>query len=166
MTRVGVIADTHIPVVCKKMPYEIRDYFKNVNLILHAGDLVNLSVLEELEKIAPVKAVYGNMDKGRIREILPEKQIIKIDNFNIALIHNLGSVSQRFKNLRREFPRSKIDVAVFGHSHLPVNEFKNGILFLNPGSPTDEVYAPYKSVGLLSLSDKIEAQIIKLKRND
>ncbi len=163
MIKLGIIADTHIPIKSKTLPDEIFTLFEGSNLILHAGDLVDLSVIDELKKIAPVKAVYGNMDKEDVKKKFPRKQIIKIGKFKIGLIHTLGRISDRIQRVKEEFPKSKINVIVFGHSHVPVNEKKNGILFFNPGCPVDDIFCPYRSIGMLTISDKIEGKIIKLK---
>lgn len=160
---IGVIADTHIPAKADKLSEEIFQHFKEVDLILHAGDLTTLSVIDELKKIAPVCAVYGNMDKGKIRKNLKRKEVIKVGKFKIGLIHTLGIVSKRVEKAKEEFSGSKINAVVFGHSHTSMNEEKKGILFFNPGCPTDDILCPYRSIGILKLSDKIEGKIIKLR---
>lgn len=163
MIKIGVIADTHIPTRCRAIPDEILKQFKGVDLILHLGDFIDLAVLNDLKKLAPVKAVCGNMDPAAIKKKCPRKLIVKVGKFKIGLIHDLGSVSTRLERAREEFNKSKINAVVFAHSHSPVNEKKGGILFFNPGSPTDTIFAPYKSFGFLTLTDKIEGKIIKLK---
>ena len=75
--KIGVISDTHIPRAAQKIPDEIYNAFRDADLILHAGDLLNISVLEELNKIAKTEAVYGNMDEPEVQRSLPMKRIIE-----------------------------------------------------------------------------------------
>ncbi|MEK6698468.1 MAG: metallophosphoesterase family protein, partial [Nitrospirota bacterium] len=83
--KVGVLSDTHIPVTVKSLPPAIFDIFKDVDLILHAGDVVELSVLDELRAIAPVEAVAGNMDPLETQQALPAKKIIQIGKYRVGL---------------------------------------------------------------------------------
>lgn len=157
--RIGVISDTHIPVASKKIPERALALLKGADLILHAGDILELSVLDELEKIARTEAVRGNMDHASVMESLPSKQVLEIGRFKIALIHGWGPPQGLVERLRKEF--TKVDCVVFGHTHSPLVERINGTLFFNPGSPTDKVFAPYNSLGLLELNDEIKPEIIR-----
>lgn len=163
--KIGVIADTHIPVNTSKIPGEIFKHFEGVDLILHAGDLVDLSVLGELEKIAPVEAVFGNMDRGKVRSSLEIKKIIKAGKFKIGLTHGAGPVQGIEERINTIFLKDKVDVIVYGHTHRPENKVRGGILFFNPGSPTDKVFAPYNSCGILEIGNEIKGKIIRLNRN-
>ena len=159
--KIGVISDTHIPERCEKVPAEVIDAFEGVELILHAGDLTSTAAIEELKKIAPVKAVCGNMDSLEFCKNLPLKEIIRIGKFSIGLIHGRGNPKYLVDFVKNQFAE-KPDVIIFGHSHKPMNEKINGTLFFNPGSPTDTMFAPYRSCGILEINDKIKAQIIRL----
>ncbi len=159
--KIGVISDTHIPVACDELPASLRKIFQGTDLILHAGDLIEMGVLEELKKIAPrVEAVAGNMDSAPAHHILPPKKVIKAGQFSIGLIHGWGAPEHIEDRIRREF--EKIDIIVFGHTHMPMNSTKNGILFFNPGSATDKVFAKENTVGILELTSTIKATIIKI----
>lgn len=160
--KIGVISDTHIPQRANTIPSEVLEGFRGVDLILHAGDLVDIAVLKELKKIASVKAVVGNMDSAVVSKDLPKKEIIKVNNFKIGLIHGYGSPIGLKERIRREFD-DKIDMIIFGHSHKPEMVTEDGILFFNPGSPTDKFFSPYRSYGIVEINDKIEAKIIKIK---
>jgi len=158
--KIGVISDTHIPINAENLPGEIIKHFKDADMILHAGDLVELSVLENLLQIAPrVEAVRGNMDSKTVQAKLPEKKIIKADKYNIGLIHGWGPPDNLIERIEKVF--KNVDIIVFGHSHQPVNEKHGGILFFNPGSATDTIYTPQRSIGILELDEKIKAEIIK-----
>ena len=160
--KIGVISDTHIPLNADKIPDEIFKHFEGVDLILHAGDLIELSVLDELRKIAPVEAVYGNMDSLNVKTSLQDKKIIKVGKFRIGLIHGSGSPSGLDQRIKNAFSDNKIDVLVFGHSHQAVNKKDGEILLFNPGSPTDESSAHSKSCGILEIGKEVKGRIIKL----
>jgi len=159
--KIGIVSDTHIPKAALDLPEDVYNDFVSVDLILHAGDLVELAVIRNLEKIAPVKAVYGNMDMHEVKETLPMKDIIKVGKFRIGLIHGYGHPNSLIRVVRTEFDKN-IDAIVFGHSHLPLNEKSGNTLFFNPGSPTDKVFAPYNSYGILEVGKEIIGRIIRV----
>ena len=161
--KIGVISDTHIPVKEKEVPKKILDEFKNVDMIIHAGDLVDLSVLSQLKAVCPdVRAVWGNMDPESVRNNLPDKLIFKGGNYKIAVMHGVGAPAGLVHVLTEAFKDEKPDIIIFGHSHEAFNEKIRGVLFFNPGSATDKVFFEYNSIGIIEINDKIEARIIKL----
>lgn len=161
--KIGVIADTHIPLKAQSIPKQILEAFKGVDMIIHAGDLVNLEVLGELKKICSnVKAVWGNMDPEAVRKKLPEKEVLKVDKYTIGVSHGCGAPDNLPALMSSLFEKDKPDLIIFGHSHSPLNEEKDGIIFFNPGSPVDKVFAPYNSYGIIEINDKIKGRIIKL----
>jgi len=161
--KIGIIADTHIPEKTKTIPAKVLKAFKEVDMIIHAGDLVNLDVLKQLKDTCPqVKAVYGNMDSWEVKNILAEKEIIRINNFKIGIIHGQGSPDQLIEYTSRVFQADNPDVIIFGHSHSALNLRKGNILYFNPGSPTDKIFALYNSYGIITIGDKIDGKIIKI----
>ncbi len=157
MTRkIGVISDTHIPHF-KQLPAATWQHFKDVELIIHAGDLSVLSVLNELETIAPVIAVQGNIEHDEVIMKLPIKREVVVGHCRIGIVHILGDSTTRVRVARREFPNAR--VVVYGHSHIPWNEDRGGQLLFNPGSATDRRRQPRCSIGLLYVDD--EAQSVK-----
>ena len=161
--RIGVISDTHIPVKTNRLPQEALDGLKGVDMIIHAGDLVELSVLESLKKICPkIVAVAGNMDNSQVHQKLPGKQIVETGKFKIGVMHGNGAPNRLIEMMKNEFKKDKVDIIIFGHSHTPENKKIDGILFFNPGSLTDKDFAPYNSYGILELNDEIEAKIIRI----
>lgn len=162
--RIGVISDTHISgPAAEGIPKEIMQAFKNVDMIIHAGDFIDLSVLDKLKSVCKdVKVVCGNMDSPEIKKSLPEKQIIKAGNFKIGLMHGYGHPNGLIDILTNAFKDDKVDIIIFGHSHTPLNEKRGNILFFNPGSATDKVFAPYNSYGIIEINDKIKAKIVKI----
>lgn len=158
---IGLISDTHIPERANKIPEKVFDVFKDVEMILHAGDLVSRSVIQELENLAPTICVQGNMDRMYGLN-LPKREIIKVDNLTIGLDH--GEVyprgdTQQLKYIGMEM---RVDVLITGHTHTPfIKELKNMIL-LNPGSPTVPRMSD-PSVMLVEVDyNDLDARIIKL----
>ncbi len=132
-----------------------------VDLILHAGDFIDIEVLESLKKLKKVCAVYGNMDSPELRRTLKDKEVIQAGKFRIGLIHGYGAPKELVETVKAEF--TNVDAIVYGHSHIPTNIIKDGILFFNPGSPTDTVFATSNTYGILEVTDKkIEGKIITL----
>ncbi|MBI5144682.1 MAG: metallophosphoesterase [Candidatus Omnitrophica bacterium] len=161
--KIGVISDTHIPTAAKELPQEILLALKGVDLIIHAGDLVELSVLEQLKALSVnVKAVYGNMDSAQVKKVLPEKEVFKTGNFKIGLMHGYGHPNNLMDLIPQAFKNDSVDLIIFGHSHQALNERKDNMLYFNPGSPTDKIFAPYNSYGIIEINDKIEARIIRI----
>lgn len=161
--KIGVISDTHIPERANEIPQKILDDFKNVDMVIHAGDLVDLSVLEKLKSVCSnIKAVWGNMDPEEVRRKIPEKEILQIGKHRIGIMHGYGAPNNLIQSMGSIFKDDKVDMIIFGHAHYSVNEKIGGILFFNPGSATDKVFAPYNSYGIIEINDKIEAKILKL----
>lgn len=159
---IGVLADTHIPDRASSLPETIFKEFPKFDMILHAGDLVDITVLEKLKKInKKVIAVAGNMDYPGVLNVLKRKEVIEVGKFKIGLIHGYGNPTTMLENLPREFDKN-IDILVFGHAHKPVNEAKDNLIYFNPGSPTDKLFAPYNSYGIIEINDKINCKIVKI----
>jgi len=161
MTRILVLSDTHIPRVAIDLPDKIYKEIENVDMILHAGDFVEKEALDKLKTLKATKAVYGNMDSPNIRNELNPKEIILVEKVRIGLIHGYGAPRELIETVKGEF--TNVDSIVFGHSHSAVNMVKDGILFLNPGSPTDTIFASSNSYGILELNgNNIKGNIINL----
>ncbi len=158
--KIGVLSDTHIPLTMPSLPGKVFDIFRGVDLILHAGDIVDLSVLDELRALAPVEAVAGNMDGPEVHQVLPAKKVLSLGRFRIGLIHGKFKIPIQREMIRREF--EAVDIIVYGHSHTPFWGVENGVRFLNPGSPTDNVHAPYHSVAILDIDGEPKAEIIRI----
>lgn len=140
-----VLADTHIPRRAKALPEGLHPYLQQADLILHAGDLMDPGLLDELANYAHVKAVRGNLDPPEIG--LPETQEFEFAGVRIAMIHDSGPKRGRRSRMKRRFPRAR--AVVFGHSHIPWLEDEDGLLLLNPGSPTDKRRQPDHTFALL-----------------
>ena len=158
---IGLISDTHIPDRARIIPQKVIEAFSDVELILHAGDLTSPKVIEELELIAPVMAVQGNMDRANGID-LPKAKIIEVEGLKIGLIH--GEVYPRADSTQLIYLAKELDVDILvsGHSHQPKIEQNEGILLLNPGSPIVPRLAD-RTVMLLDVNNKeVEVEIVKI----
>jgi putative phosphoesterase len=159
--RIGVISDTHIPSRVKRVPDAALRHFEDVELILHAGDLSTLAVLDQLAAFAPVVAVQGNVESDEVIAALPIKREVVVGGCAIGLVHILGERTRYPRTARLEFTDAR--VVVFGHSHIPHVQEAPGLLLLNPGSATDRRRQPTCSVALLTIANgEPRAEILPL----
>jgi putative phosphoesterase len=153
VARLAVISDTHLPRGGRALPAACLERLQSADAILHAGDLIELSVLAELEAIGPlVHAVRGNVDSAELQARLPLTRIVQVEGARIAMVHDGGPADGRLERLRRRFPDA--DAAVFGHSHLPLHEERGGFAIFNPGSPTERRRAPRHTMGMATVTDR------------
>ena len=158
---IGLISDTHIPDRARILPQNVIEAFSDVELILHAGDLTSPGVLEELEEIAPVMAVQGNMDRANGID-LPKAKVVEVEGLKIGVIH--GEVYPRADSDQLIYLAKELDVDILvsGHSHQPKIEQKDGVLLLNPGSPIVPRLAD-RTVMLLEINNReVDVEIIKI----
>jgi uncharacterized protein len=145
---IAVVSDTHMPRGARRLPDACVERIAAADLVLHAGDVMTAAVLAEIEAIGPpVVAVQGNMDDAELRRRLPEERIVEAAGARIALTHDAGPRVGRLERMRRRFG-DRADGVVFGHSHLPMHEERDGFQIFNPGSPTERRRAPSRTMGL------------------
>jgi len=144
LTVVAVIADTHLPRGSRRLPDECLRRCEAADLILHAGDLVAVSVLDELGSLGAVEAVYGNMDEPPLREALPARHVVEVDGLRIGMVHIPGPRAGREARLSGWFP--DCHAVVYGHTHVPLVERHESLWILNPGSPTERRKASERSM--------------------
>ncbi|HYG58244.1 MAG TPA: metallophosphoesterase family protein [Symbiobacteriaceae bacterium] len=146
--RIGVIADTHIPVRAKAIPPSVLAAFSGASLILHAGDLVDSAVLDVLRAVAPVWAVAGNNDPPGCG--LPLTRELELAGYRIGLTHgHIGAGRSTVERALSNF--CGVDCVVFGHSHIAYSAWHGSTLAFNPGSATDRRRSPRCSYGMLHL---------------
>ncbi len=157
--KIGVISDTHLDDYDETLKILIARHFRDVDMILHAGDMVDLRVLKIFGD-REIKAVCGNMDNQTVRQKFPEHLLFEIKGFKFLLIHGWGSpwgleekISARFKD---------VDCVVYGHTHKPANHKTGNVLFFNPGSAVDRFFNSSKTVGILEIDKDISGRIIKI----
>ncbi len=161
--KIVVISDTHLRRKGeeKLLPGGLLDELERADLIVHCGDIEEAFLIDEMEKYAPVKAVHGNMDSPEVREMLPEKEVMEVSGIKIGIIHGSGPPYGIKERILSAFGGEELHVILFGHTHLAEKREKDGIIFLNPGSPTDKKFAPYNSFGLLHIDTEKEKRGIK-----
>ena len=156
--RLGLIADTH-----GKVRPEVHDAFARVDHILHAGDIGAAEVLEELELLAPVTAVTGNVDSGVMRRRLPRVAEIELDGFRVVVTHGDQLGSPAPEGLKAAFPRA--DVIVFGHTHRAlIQNLPDFTVVINPGSAGPRRFGLAPSVAIMETEPGIppRARIVPL----
>jgi putative phosphoesterase len=145
--RLAIISDTHLPRGGRALPEACVARLRAADAILHAGDLAEVSVLTALEALGPpVYAVRGNVDSSELQARLPATRVVEAGGTRIAMVHDAGPAAGRLARLRRRFPDA--DAVVFGHSHLPLHEERDGFHIFNPGSPTERRRAPSHTMGV------------------
>jgi putative phosphoesterase len=157
MMRIGVISDTH-----GLFDRALLRLLAQVELILHAGDIGGAAVLGELESIAPVTAVSGNVD-GYEASGVPAEQVLQLKGRRIAIYHRLYERGRLTRSGREFLERVRPDVCVYGHTHQPKAEWRDGMLLFNPGSAGPKRFRLPRAVGVLVLHrDRIEPRHILL----
>ena len=144
--RLAIVSDTHLPRGGRAIPERCLRECRDADAILHAGDLVDVAVLEQLRALGPpVHAIHGNVDGAAVRAILPGRLEVAFDGVRIGMTHEPGPAAGRLERLRAAFPRC--DAVVFGHTHMPEHAECDGFQIFNPGSPTERRRAPVHTMG-------------------
>jgi hypothetical protein len=158
---IGCISDTHIhdgPV-----PDTILSALEGVDMILHAGDIVELNVIDALSEIADTIAVRGNMDSVETARALPEKRLVDVEGFRIGLTHGSGAPVGIVSRVASVFEGEGCDCIVFGHTHRALNEVRGDVLFFNPGSATRNIFSRRNTIGMLDVGSRITGRIVDLE---
>jgi hypothetical protein len=147
---VAVISDTHMPRGARRLPDACLERLAAADAILHAGDFMELEVLKLLQSLGPpVHAVRGNVDSAQLIARLPLTRTVELGGVRIGMVHDAGPKANRLERLRRRFAGTQ--AVVFGHSHIPLHEERDGFQIFNPGSPTERRRAPHHTMGLATI---------------
>jgi len=150
---VGVISDTH-----GLLRPEALAALRGSDYIVHAGDVGDPEILDTLARIAPVTAVRGNVDRGAWAEKIPETNVLEIEGLDIYVLHDLNQL-----DLKPE--AAGFAAVISGHSHMPKQETKNGVLYFNPGSAGPRRFKLPVSVGrLLVEAGKVRGEIMQIQQ--
>ena len=141
--RLVLISDTHIPPRARDLPAPLWAAIETADVVVHAGDWVDVDVLERLEqRSARLIGCWGNNDGPELRSRLPERADATLAGVRFTVVHETGAAAGREGRMARAYPDT--DVLVFGHSHIPWDTTApNGLRLLNPGSPTDRRRQPF-----------------------
>jgi putative phosphoesterase len=175
LVRVGLLGDTHVPDKAASIPGAVLRAFEGVDVILHAGDLITLSVLDILGNIAPVEAVYGNNDPFQVAERLSSRLVVQIGGARVGLVHGHRGAGRNTPDRAARSFHGPLDAVVFGHSHLPLivppgtsdpyshREQPLPFMLINPGSPTDRRHAARRSFALMEVEgSEVRARLVWL----
>jgi putative phosphoesterase len=175
--RIGLIADTHIPEARRELWPQVFDAFRRVDAILHAGDIYDLAIIDQLNELAPIWVSRGNGDDGSggrsvvaVDERLRESWVVELAGLRIGLTHvmpipempphwTVATACERF------FPERRPDVVVYGDTHVEAVDHVDGVLCVNPGSPTfpHNLAVQLGTIGFLDITDGVpEASIWRL----
>lgn len=155
--RLGVIADTH-----SLFDPAIRRHFRGVDHIIHAGDIGRQSVIRQLEMIAPVMAVSGNVD-GYVESGFPTEAIITLNDFRIVIRHVVFEAGKLTKEGKAFLDRTRPDICIFGHTHQPKSEWLGDTLLFNPGSAGPKRFTSPRMVGRITMGIRLSAKHIMLE---
>lgn len=149
--QLAIVSDTHMPRGAREIPPACLDRCRAADAILHAGDLVDVPVLELLRSFGPpVHAIYGNVDTAAVRALLPGRLELELDGVRIGMTHIPGPARGRLERLRAAFPGCH--AIVFGHTHMPEHHEAGGVQIFNPGSPTERRRAPARTMGVARIA--------------
>lgn len=162
--NVVVISDTHASSF-DELPKEIKIAINKADFIIHLGDYESIEFVESLISLDNFYGVRGNHDNGKIKNLLPESDIVTINNKRIGLVHGHGCLLPLGLQygLIQKFNDEKLDAILFGHTHIAVSKEIDGTLFFNPGSVAGRFPADQRSFGILEINSKIESFIVPLK---
>ncbi|MCA0445347.1 MAG: YfcE family phosphodiesterase [Bacteroidetes bacterium] len=159
---IGILSDTHLHSKRKSLPAQIFSSFSDCDLIFHAGDILDMGVIQRLGEIAPTFAVAGNNDPPELLKELGDIQYCLLNNFKAVLCHGHQGKGTAVQNIFALSKRVKADLFIFGHSHKPMIHQQNGLWFINPGSPTNKRMEPFYSLVKLHLkSGEIHPELIR-----
>lgn len=164
--KILLIADTH----CKNEAQTrstielIRPFAEDAAMILHAGDLVTTQVIDALQELSPIYAVHGNMDLIEVGGNCPDWRTVQVGAFRIGMTHGTGAPHGLLERVRARFADADVDAIVFGHTHEPFVDTIDGVLMINPGSPTDRRFTDHNSLAIVTVDDTIRAEIVDLPR--
>ncbi|HEX3907357.1 MAG TPA: metallophosphoesterase [Mycobacteriales bacterium] len=140
--RLLILADTHVPTRARDLPDQVWHAVDDADLVVHAGDWVDVSLLDALtERASRLLGCWGNNDGPPLRARLPEVGYVDLDGLRLGVVHETGPATGRDRRCSTRYP--DLDVLVFGHSHIPWDTTTDtGLRLLNPGSPTDRRRQP------------------------
>ncbi|TXS49212.1 metallophosphoesterase family protein [Streptomyces sp. t39] len=157
--RLLLVSDTHVPLRAKRLPEELLQEVGRADVVIHAGDWVDVATLDLLEDRARrLIGVYGNNDGPGLRARLPEVARAELGGLRFGVVHETGPARGRQARCAALHP--DLDVLVFGHSHIPWDTRAGGLRLLNPGSPTDRRRQPYCTYLTCEVADGAIGEVV------
>jgi uncharacterized protein len=162
--KIVIVADTHIH-NHNELPSEISNAISHAEAVFHLGDFESMEMVEHFKALPNFHGVSGNHDRGKLKSMLPETDIVEIKGKKIGIVHGHGCVlplGLQYGLIQR-FSGEKMDAILFGHTHIGVSKTIDGTLFFNPGSVIGRFPAEQKSYGILDVNDTISSHIIPMR---
>ncbi|HOO44900.1 MAG TPA: metallophosphoesterase [Deltaproteobacteria bacterium] len=162
MKKIGVISDTHLRDSNRLMETIMENYFYDAALVIHAGDMVTLDVLDAFtSQGTEIVGVCGNMDFPDVQRTYPASRMITVEDLRIGITHGWGAPGGIRDRIRKSF--DDVDIIIYGHTHRSFAASESGVYFFNPGSPTDSRFTSVNSIGIIQINGKdMEGTIISL----
>ncbi len=163
--RALAISDTHIKTIAEIpiLDRAIGPYLEEVDIIIHAGDMLISEALDHLKSLKPTFAVAGNMDDSDLRWTLRQTVIVEFGRFKVGVAHGRGAPEGLEHRVRKIFSGQEVDCIVFGHSHFPFIGMVDDVLMVNPGSLLDKRFAPKNTLAILTANQMLNAEIVDVK---
>jgi len=159
--KIVVISDTHTDSI-DDLPRRVIDELSGADMIVHAGDFTGKPLVDALRKIGPFRGVYGNIDGPDVRRELPEIETVQAGSFKIGVNHPAEGGSPHTLEQRLKPKFREVQAIIHGHSHQTKNDFRDGVLWFNPGSATGTFPARLKTYGILTIDKDMHGEIIRL----
>lgn len=150
--KIAILSDTHMPRMAKQLPKVLCTHLENADAIIHAGDWQTSAVYDELKQYAPVYGVTGNVDEKSLYNKFERSIVLQFGKVKIGVTHGDGKGKTTEQRAMDAFSEEKLDLLIFGHSHVPLLKEKNGLTLFNPGSPTDKRKQSQYSFGILEIN--------------
>jgi uncharacterized protein len=144
----------------RRLPDGCVELLRRADVIVHAGDVTTVAVLDELRALGRLEAVHGNADEPALRALLPERLVVSVGGARVGVVHDAGPRAGRHERLLGWFPDCA--AVVYGHTHLPEATRVGETWIVNPGSPTERRRGPFRSMALLHVGDGVSAEIVGL----
>lgn len=158
---IGVVSDTHMPRHARALPAALREGLNGVDVIVHCGDMVDAMAIPLFEAIAPLQAVAGNNDPADLHHRFGKRKVLEFGSVRIGVVHGHDGVGRStLARAQNAFKNQAVDAVLFGHSHIPYCETHDGVLFFNPGSPTDRRRQRQYSYGIIRIrGNRLEPEL-------
>jgi putative phosphoesterase len=160
-TTIAVVADTHLDHF-ESLPPRLLDALEKADVIIHLGDYHSKAFVDELRKSGKFHGITGNHDNEQIRQELNQMEVVEVAGKRLGLIHGMIFPFGTQKRMKARFREDKIDILLYGHTHLATSRHVDGVFVFNPGTVTAQFPAYRGSFGMLSLDGSITAEIISL----
>jgi len=158
--KIVVLSDTHTNSM-DQIPRSIVDELSSADVVVHAGDFTGRALLDELRRLPNFNGVHGNMDPPDIKQELPAQTTIVVGSFRIGITHPSegGLASGIEERVRAKF--QGVDAIIFGHTHMAENEYRDKVLYFNPGSATGTFPASVKTFGIITVEKEMKGEILR-----